>query len=49
MKNFLGLALVLFTLISCKKERIENLSVSRECGETYLLSNNNGEVYLICN
>lgn len=49
MQNVLGIALVLVTLISCKKDKIENLSVYRECDETYLLSNDNGNVYLICN
>lgn len=49
MKNLLGLTLILFILFSCKKESIENLSVHRECDETYLLSNDNGNVYLVCN
>lgn len=49
MKNIFGLSLVIFTLFSCTKEKIENLAVHRECDETYLVSNNDQNVYLICN
>ncbi|MCD8528896.1 MAG: hypothetical protein LRY27_02765 [Chitinophagales bacterium] len=50
MKKIAFILFGAFMLQTCERELIENYIVQKQCdGETYLISNSENTVYLICN